>query len=267
MTCEQAFELSDATAERSAAGCTIALDEAPVIEYLQSNIALLEWMIDQNYEDKRTIARRIESMKTWLKNPTLMKADEGATYKEILDIDLNDIKEPILCAPNDPDHAVLLSEVQGEKVDEVFIGSCMTNIGHFRVAGELLRRETRPLNTTLWISPPTKMDKHILQEEGYYDVYKASNVQIEMPGCSLCMGNQARVKDNATVLSTSTRNFPNRLGKGANVYLSSAELSAITAMEGTIPTLDTYLNTMSSLKDKEESIFTYMNFHQNTLLK
>ena len=267
LTCEQAFELSDATAERSAAGCTIALDEAPIVEYLQSNIALLEWMIDQDYEDKRTIARRIESMKAWLKNPTLMKADKGATYKEVMDIDLNEIKEPILCAPNDPDHAVLLSEVQGEKVDEVFIGSCMTNIGHFRVAGELLRRETRPLNTTLWISPPTKMDKHILQEEGYYDVYKASNVQIEMPGCSLCMGNQARVKDNATVLSTSTRNFPNRLGKGANVYLASAELSAITAMEGTIPTLDTYLNTMSSLKDKEESIFTYMNFHQNTLLK
>ena len=259
LTCEQAFELSDATAERSAAGCTIQLNKEPVIEYLESNVALLEWMIAENYEDKRTIQRRIDSMKSWLENPVLMKADEGAHYEEIIDIYLDEITEPILCAPNDPDDAVLLSEVAGEQINEVFIGSCMTNIGHFRAAGELLEHGTQ---SKLWIAPPTKMDERILKEEGYYDIYEKAGVQLEMPGCSLCMGNQARVEDNATVLSTSTRNFPNRLGKGANVYLASAELSAITAIHGKIPTVETYQEKIKSLEQKRESIFNYLNFHK-----
>ena len=259
LTCEQAFELSDATAERSAAGCTIQLNKEPVIEYLQSNITLLEWMIREGYQDKRTIQRRIDSMKTWLENPTLMKADKGAQYEAIVDIDLDTITEPILCAPNDPDDAVLLSEVTGERIDEVFIGSCMTNIGHFRAAGELLEDGVQ---SKLWIAPPTKMDERILKEEGYYDIYEKAGVQLEMPGCSLCMGNQARVKDNATVLSTSTRNFPNRLGKGANVYLASAELSAITAICGSIPSVELYREKMKVLNDKRQKVFKYLNFHQ-----
>ena len=260
LTCEQAFELSDATAERSAAGCTIQLNKEPIIEYLQSNIALLEWMIREDYGDKRSIQRRIESMKTWLSNPTLLKADKDAHYEEIIDIDLNEIKEPILCAPNDPDDAVLLSEVINEEIQEVFIGSCMTNIGHFRATGELLQEDT--LKSKLWIAPPTKMDERILKEEGFYDIFEKAGVQLEMPGCSLCMGNQARVKDNATVLSTSTRNFPNRLGKGANVYLASAELSAITAIEGRIPTPELYQEKMKSIDNKRQEIFKYMNFHE-----
>ena len=196
-------------------------------------------MIKQGYGDKRTIQRRIESMEEWISNPTLMEADEGAHYECIIDIDMNEINEPILCAPNDPDDAVLLSEVAGENIDEVFIGSCMTNIGHFRATGELLNNHnSESLKSKLWIAPPTKMDESILKEEGFYDTFQKANVQLEMPGCSLCMGNQARVQDNATVLSTSTRNFPNRLGKGANVYLASAELSAITALNGKIPTLE-----------------------------
>ena len=262
LTCEQAFELSDATAERSAAGCTIELNKEPILEYLQSNVALLEWMIQEGYEDQRSIQRRIEAMKKWIANPILLRADKNATYKEVIEIDLNTIKEPILCAPNDPDDAVLLSEVQGRNIDEVFIGSCMTNIGHFRATGELLKNHSGPLETKLWIAPPTKMDEHILKEEGYYDIYQSSQVQTEMPGCSLCMGNQARVEDNATVLSTSTRNFPNRLGKGADVFLASAELSAITAIEGNIPSPETYLEKMNSLRDKRETIFKYLNFHQ-----
>ena len=263
LTCEQAFELSDATAERSAAGCTIQLNKEPIIEYLQSNIALLEWMIREDYGDKRSIQRRIESMKTWLSNPTLLKADKDAHYEEIIDIDLNEIKEPILCAPNDPDDAVLLSEVINEEVQEVFIGSCMTNIGHFRATGELLQEDT--LKSKLWIAPPTKMDERTLKEEGFYDIFEKAGVQLEMPGCSLCMGNQARVKDNATVLSTSTRNFPNRLGKGANVYLASAELSAITAIEGRIPTPELYQEKMKSIDNKRQEIFKYMNFHEMEL--
>ena len=263
LTCEQAFELSDATAERSAAGCTIQLNKEPVIEYLESNIALLEWMIREGYQDQRTIRRRIDEMKKWLEAPTLMKADEGASYKEIIDIDLNEIKEPILCAPNDPDDAVLLSEVAGESIDEVFIGSCMTNIGHFRATGELLQEyKEDTLKTKLWLAPPTQMDERILKEEGFYDIYEKVGVRTEMPGCSLCMGNQARVEDNATVLSTSTRNFPNRLGKGANVYLASAELSAISAIEGRIPTPEVYQEKMKPIRDKEDKIFHYMNFHQ-----
>ena len=262
LTCEQAFELSDATAERSAAGCTIQLHEDSVIEYLQSNIVLLQWMIREKYGDERSITRRIEKMENWLKNPQLLKADEGASYEEIIRIDLNDIKEPILCAPNDPDDAVLLSDVAGEKIDEVFIGSCMTNIGHFRATGKLLEQHEGSLNTTLWLAPPTKMDEQILQEEGFYKTYQNVGARTEMPGCSLCMGNQARVEDNATVLSTSTRNFPNRLGKGANVYLASAELSAITSIEGKIPSLEIYQERMNFLKDKRQTIFKYLNFHQ-----
>ena len=262
LTCEQAFELSDATAERSAAGCTIQLNEASVIEYLSSNIALLKWMIRENYGNIRSIERRIENMEKWLENPVLMKADKDAQYEEIININLNEITEPILCAPNDPDDAILLSDVVGNQIDEVFIGSCMTNIGHFRATGELLKDEKDKLKTKLWIAPPTKMDEKILKEEGFYDIYDKVGVQTEMPGCSLCMGNQARVKDNATVLSTSTRNFPNRLGKGANVYLASAELSAITAIQGQIPSLELYHQKMNELKNKKESIFKYLNFHQ-----
>ena len=261
LTCEQAFELSDASAERSSSGCTIQLNKEPIIEYLNSNIVLLEWMIKEGYNDEKTLTRRINKMKEWLDNPRLMKADEGAKYKEIITINLNDIKEPILCAPNDPDDAVLLSEVAGQKIDEVFIGSCMTNIGHFRAAGELLQNYDK-INTTLWVAPPTKMDEQKLKEEGYYDIFKKIDTNIEMPGCSLCMGNQARVKDNSFVLSTSTRNFPNRLGKGANVFLVSSELSAITAIEGKIPDFDTYMNYYREIDSKKENIFNYMNFHK-----
>ena len=261
LTCEQAFELSDASAERSSAGCTIQLNKEPVIEYLQSNIALLNHMIVDGYGDKKTITRRIISMQKWLENPILLEPDEGANYKEIIEIDLNDIKEPILCAPNDPDDAVLLSEVANKKIDEVFIGSCMTNIGHFRAAGELLKSHKESLQTTLWVAPPTKMDEKQLKAEGYYDIFKKHGLNIEMPGCSLCMGNQARVNDNANVLSTSTRNFPNRLGKGANVFLASSELSAITAIEGKIPSVETYMSYMNDLNQNHDKIFTYMNFH------
>ena len=262
LTCEQAFELSDASAERSAAGCTIKLSKESIIEYLQSNIALLTWMINEGYNDNKTIERRIEKMQNWIDNPVLMEADDNAKYFETIEINLDDIKEPILCAPNDPDHAVTLSEVAGEPVDEVFIGSCMTNIGHFRAAGKLLDNTNEPLRSKLWISPPTKMDEKKLKEEGYYDIFTSKNVQLEMPGCSLCMGNQARVADKATVLSTSTRNFPNRLGKGANVYLSSAELAAITSITGTIPTNETYMKYANTIANSSDSIFTYLNFHK-----
>ena len=260
LTCEQAFELSDASAERSAAGCTIKLNKEPVIEYLQSNIALLKWMIKEDYNDKNTIQRRICKMQEWLDNPVLLEADEKAKYKEIIEIDLNKITEPILCAPNDPDHAVTLSEVSGRKIDEVFIGSCMTNIGHFRAAGELLKHHEKHLDTKLWISPPTKMDEKKLKEENYYKIFESVGAQLEMPGCSLCMGNQARVKDNSWVLSTSTRNFPNRLGKGANVFLASSELSAITAIENEIPSYDTYIKYFKNIEQKKDKIFSYMNF-------
>ncbi len=260
LTCEQAFELSDASAERSAAGCTIKLNKESIIEYLESNISLLKWMIHENYEDKRTIERRIKKMEEWINNPILLEADEDAKYAETIEIDLNNITEPILCAPNDPDKAVLLSEVMGNPIDEVFIGSCMTNIGHFRAAGKLLENHNKKLSTKLWMAPPTKMDEQKLQEEGFYDIYKNVGVRTEMPGCSLCMGNQARVNDNANVLSTSTRNFPNRLGKGANVYLASAELSAITAIEGKIPDYDTYINYFNKI-DKDE-VFKYLNFNK-----
>ena len=223
---EQAFELTDASAERSAAGCTIKLNKEPIIEYLNSNIVLLKWMIAEGYGDRRTLERRIQGMEKWLANPELLEADADAEYAAVIDIDLADIKEPILCAPNDPDDARPLSAVQGEKIDEVFIGSCMTNIGHFRAAGKLLDAHKGQLPTRLWVAPPTRMDAAQLTEEGYYSVFGKSGARIEIPGCSLCMGNQARVADGATVVSTSTRNFPNRLGTGANVFLASAPASS-----------------------------------------
>ena len=224
LTVEQAFELSDASAERSAAGCAITLSEESVKEYLQSNIVMLRWMIAEGYGDPRTLERRAKAMEEWLANPSLMQADADAEYAHVIEIDLADIKEPIVCCPNDPDDAKLLSAVAGTKIDEVFLGSCMTNIGHFRAAGKLLEANKEPLKTRFWVAPPTKMDEAQLRTEGYYKIYDAANVRTEIPGCSLCMGNQARVEAKSTVLSTSTRNFPNRLGDGANVYLTSAEL-------------------------------------------
>ncbi|QLB21510.1 bifunctional aconitate hydratase 2/2-methylisocitrate dehydratase [Vespertiliibacter pulmonis] len=265
---EQAFELSDASAERSAAACTIKLDKAPIIEYLKSNIVLLKWMIAEGYGDIRTIERRIRAMEEWIENPQLLEADADAEYAAVIDIDLNEIKEPILCAPNDPDDARKLSEVQGNKVDEVFIGSCMTNIGHFRAAGKLLNQNQGMLPTRLWIVPPTRMDAELLTEEGYYSIYGKSGARIEIPGCSLCMGNQARVADGATVVSTSTRNFPNRMGKDAFVYLASAELSAVCALLGRIPTLDEYLNYVNSLDNDKDDTYRYMNFNEiNSYMK
>ncbi|NVJ60050.1 MAG: bifunctional aconitate hydratase 2/2-methylisocitrate dehydratase [Gammaproteobacteria bacterium] len=263
LTAEQAFELSDASAERSAAGCTIKLSEESVSEYLQSNIVLLKWMIANGYGDERTIGRRIEKMEEWLANPELMEADADAEYAAVIEIDLNELKEPVLCAPNDPDDARLLSEVAGDKIDEVFIGSCMTNIGHFRAAGKLLDKvEPGTLATRLWIAPPTKMDEHQLMEEGYYNIYGRSGARLEMPGCSLCMGNQARVAPKSTVVSTSTRNFPNRLGQGANVYLASAELAAVASILGKLPTVEEYLEYAKEINSMADDIYVYMNFHQ-----
>ncbi|WP_300271921.1 bifunctional aconitate hydratase 2/2-methylisocitrate dehydratase [Halomonas sp.] len=263
LTVEQAFELSDASAERSAAGCTITLSEESVSEYLKSNITLLKWMIANGYGDRRTIERRIQGMEEWLENPSLMRADKDAEYAEIIEIDLEELKEPVLCAPNDPDDARLLSEVAGEKIDEVFIGSCMTNIGHFRAAGKLLEKQPAgSLKTRLWLAPPTKMDQHQLTEEGYYGIYGRAGARMEMPGCSLCMGNQARVAAKSTVVSTSTRNFPNRLGDGANVYLASAELAAVAAVEGRLPTVDEYRRYMGEFDAMAGEIYRYMNFHE-----
>ncbi|QLB16328.1 bifunctional aconitate hydratase 2/2-methylisocitrate dehydratase [Mannheimia varigena] len=259
---EQAFELSDASAERSAAACTIKLNKEPIIEYLNSNITLLKWMIAEGYGDKRTLERRISGMQAWLDNPQLLEADANAEYAAVIDINLDEIKEPILCAPNDPDDARLLSEVQGDKIDEVFIGSCMTNIGHFRAAGKLLSQAKGEIPTKLWIAPPTKMDAGLLTEEGYYGIYGKSGARVEMPGCSLCMGNQARVANNATVVSTSTRNFPNRLGQGANVYLASAELAAVSALLGKLPTPAEYLEYANNLQANKDDIYRYMNFDQ-----
>ena len=264
LTCEQAFELSDASAERSSAGCTIALNKEPIIDYLNSNIALLKWMIEKDYSDRKSIERRISKMEDWLKNPVLLEADKNAEYKEVIMINMDEITEPLLCIPNDPDNVLPLSEVSGEKIDEVFIGSCMTNIGHFRATGELLKDVNHALSTKLWVAPPTKMDEKILKEEDYYSVYEKVSANIEMPGCSLCMGNQARVADNAKVLSTSTRNFPNRLGKGADVYLASAELSAITAIVGKIPTVEQYNLYMDKINKDHNKIFNYMQFDNET---
>ncbi len=259
---EQAFEISDASAERSAAGCTIKLDKEPIIEYLKSNITMLRWMIEQGYGDVRTIERRARKMEEWLANPELMEADKDAEYAAIIDIDLKDIKEPILACPNDPDDVKVLSDVQGNKIDEVFIGSCMTNIGHFRAAGKLLAGTKDELSTRLWIAPPTKMDEHQLREEGYYSIFGVKGARTEMPGCSLCMGNQARVAPKSTVVSTSTRNFPNRLGEGANVYLASAELAAVAAVLGKLPTPAEYLSYANKLDSMSSEIYRYLNFNE-----
>ncbi|MAY56107.1 MAG: bifunctional aconitate hydratase 2/2-methylisocitrate dehydratase [Gammaproteobacteria bacterium] len=259
---EQAFELSDASAERSAAGCTIRLGKEPIIEYFKSNIALLRWMISEGYGDARTLERRAQAMEAWLENPELMEPDADAEYHKIIEIDLNEIKEPLLACPNDPDDIKPLSEVQGTKIDEVFIGSCMTNIGHFRAAGEVLKQVKGSLPTRLWVSPPTKMDQHQLTEEGIYSIFGTSGARTEMPGCSLCMGNQARVAPNSTVVSTSTRNFPNRLGDGANVFLASSELAAVASALGKIPTMDEYMSYMGEVKTMADNIYRYLNFNE-----
>ena len=262
LTVEQAFELSDASAERSAAGCTIKLGEDTIAEYLRSNIVLLRSMIAEGYGDARTLERRARNMEAWLAEPQLLEADQDAEYAAVIEIDLAEIDQPIVCAPNDPDDARLLSEVQGDRVDEVFIGSCMTNIGHFRAAGELLEAHGAPVNTRMWICPPTRMDEHQLMEEGYYAIFGRAGARTEMPGCSLCMGNQARVAPKSTVLSTSTRNFPNRLGEGANVYLTSAELAAVGALLGKLPTPEEYQQYASKIDSMAENIYRYMNFDQ-----
>ena len=262
LTVEQAFELSDASAERSAAGCTIKLPEKAIGEYLQSNITLLRWMIGEGYGDARTLERRAQAMEAWLANPQLLSADSDAEYAEVIEIDLADIKEPVLCAPNDPDDARLLSSVQGQKIDEVFIGSCMTNIGHFRAAGKLLEKNPGNLPTRLWLAPPTKMDAHQLTEEGYYGIYGKAGARMEMPGCSLCMGNQARVETGSTVVSTSTRNFPNRLGDATNVYLASAELAAVAAITGKLPTVEEYMAYAADIDSMAADVYRYLSFDQ-----
>ena len=259
---EQAFELSDASAERSSSGCTVKLDKEPIIEYMNSNIIMFKWMIGEGYGDVRTITRRIEAMQDWLENPVLLEADADAEYAQIIEIDLNQIKQPLLACPNDPDDIKPLSEVAGDKVDEVFIGSCMTNIGHFRAAGKLLDKLDTPVVTRLWIAPPTKMDEAQLTAEGYYGIFGRSGARTEMPGCSLCMGNQARVAEGSTVVSTSTRNFPNRLGKGANVYLASAELAAVSAILGKIPSMDEYMKYVEDINTMADDVYRYLNFNE-----
>jgi len=259
---EQAFELADATAERSAGGCTIALDKDCLAEYIKSNITLLRWMIDQGYEDSRTLERRARKMEEWLANPELMEADADAEYFETIEIDLATIKEPLLACPNDPDDVKPLSEVAGESIDEVFIGSCMTNIGHYRAAGKLIEASGAYVDTVLWIAPPTRMDEHQLKEEGYYNIFASAGARLEMPGCSLCMGNQARVKPGARVVSTSTRNFPNRLGKDADVYLSSAELASVAALLGKLPTVAEYMKYVTELDTMSDEIYRYLNFNE-----
>jgi aconitate hydratase 2/2-methylisocitrate dehydratase len=256
---EQAFELSDASAERSAAGCTVHLDKAPIIEYINSNITMLKWMISTGYQDTRTIQRRIDAMQAWLADPVLMKADADAQYAAVIEIDLADVHEPIVACPNDPDDVKTLSEVAGSKIDEVFIGSCMTNIGHFRAASKLLENK-RDIPVKLWMAPPTKMDAKQLSDEGHYGVLGTAGARMEMPGCSLCMGNQAQVKEGATVFSTSTRNFPNRLGKNSNVYLGSAELAAICSKLGRIPTKQEYMADMGVLTAASKEVYQYLNF-------
>ncbi len=256
---EQAFELSDASAERSAGGCTVHLNKEPIIEYMRSNITLMKWMIANGYEDKRTLGRRIKAMEAWIANPQLLKADENATYAEVIEINIDDIKEPILACPNDPDDVKFLSEVAGVKIDEVFIGSCMTNIGHFRAAGKVLEGKT-DIPTRLWIAPPTKMDAMILTEEGYYGILGRTGARLESPGCSLCMGNQAQMRKGATAVSTSTRNFPNRLGIDTHVYLASAELAAVAALLGRLPTPKEYLEQVAALDSKSSEVYRYMNF-------
>jgi aconitate hydratase 2/2-methylisocitrate dehydratase len=258
---EQAFELSDASAERSAAGCTIKLNKEPIVEYLTSNIVLMKNMIADGYQDKRTLERRIRAVQAWLADPQLLDADRDAEYAATIEIDLADIKEPIVCCPNDPDDARPLSEVAGTKIDEAFIGSCMTNIGHFRAAAKLLG-ERRDIPVKLWIAPPTKMDQNELIKEGHYFTFGVAGARTEMPGCSLCMGNQAQVREGATVVSTSTRNFPNRLGKNTNVFLASAELAAIASKLGRLPTVAEYQAEMGIIDKDAASVYRYMSFDQ-----
>ena len=259
---EQAFELADASAERSAAACTVKLNPEPIAEYLRSNITLLRWMIAEGYGDVRTLQRRIKSMENWLANPTLLEADEDAEYAETIEIDLNQITEPLLCCPNDPDDVKPLSAVADTHIDEVFLGSCMTNIGHFRAAGHLLDKFGKQIPSRLWVAPPTKMDEDQLKEEGFYATYGKAGARTEMPGCSLCMGNQARVADNAVVVSTSTRNFPNRLGKDAQVFLASAELAAVCSILGRIPTVAEYMGYAVEIDAKADDTYRYLNFDQ-----
>ena len=258
---EQAFELADASAERSAAGCTIKLDKEPVVEYLKSNVVLMKHMIAEGYQDARTLARRIEKVEAWLADPQLLEADADAEYAAVIEIDLDALAEPVLCCPNDPDDARLLSAVAGTKIDEAFIGSCMTNIGHFRAAARLLAGQ-RDLPTRLWVAPPTRMDQGELVKEGHYAAFGSAGARTEMPGCSLCMGNQAQVREGATVVSTSTRNFPNRLGKNTQVYLASAELAAIASRLGRIPTVAEYRAAMGVIDQDAASVYRYMNFDQ-----
>ena len=258
---EQAFELTDASAERSAAGCTVKLNKEPIIEYMQSNVVLMKNMIADGYADARTLARRIESMEKWLANPNLLEADADAEYAAVIEINMDDVKEPILACPNDPDDVKILSDVAGTKIDEVFIGSCMTNIGHFRAAGKLLEGKA-DIPVRLWVAPPTKMDAEQLSDEGYYGILGRAGARMEMPGCSLCMGNQAQVREGATVVSTSTRNFPNRLGKNTYVYLSSAELAAIASKLGHIPTVEEYFQNVAIINEKGAEVYRYMNFNQ-----
>ncbi len=262
LTVEQAFELSDASAERSAGGCTIALSEESVAEYLRSNIVMLRWMIDNGYEDARTLERRARAMEAWLENPSLLRADADAEYAEVIEINMSEITEPLLACPNDPDDVKPLSEVAGRKIDEVFIGSCMTNIGHFRAAAQLLDAAGGVIPTRLWIAPPTKMDEHQLMEEGVYNIYAASGARTEMPGCSLCMGNQARIAPGSTAVSTSTRNFPNRLGQGADVFLASAELAAVASVMGKLPTVAEYMDYAKRIDSMSADIYRYLNFDQ-----
>ncbi|MEJ2372952.1 MAG: aconitase family protein, partial [Sulfurimonas sp.] len=263
---EQAFELSDAAAERSAAACSVQLDKEPIIEYLSSNIALIEKMIEEGYEDARTLQRRADKMKEWIANPELITPDADAEYLATIEINLNEITEPLLACPNDPDDVDTLSNILAdpnrptEKIDEVFVGSCMTNIGHYRALGEVLKGEGA-VPTRLWVCPPTKMDEKQLTEEGYYALFGAAGARTEIPGCSLCMGNQARVADNAIVFSTSTRNFDNRLGKGAQVYLGSAELAAVCSLLGKLPTKEEYLDLTKKIIGKENDIYKYLNFN------
>ncbi|MDC0347685.1 bifunctional aconitate hydratase 2/2-methylisocitrate dehydratase [Gammaproteobacteria bacterium] len=261
MKVEQAFELSDASAERSASGCTVRLNKEPIIEYLKSNIVMLRWMIASGYGDAKTLERRAQAMEEWIENPELLQPDENAEYAEIIEIDLNEITEPLLACPNDPDDIKPLSEVANTEIQEVFIGSCMTNIGHFRAAGTLLQKYNGT-KARLWVVPPTKMDEKQLMEEGIYNIFGVSGARTELPGCSLCMGNQARVLANSTVVSTSTRNFPNRLGDGANVFLASAELSAIASVIGRLPTVEEYHKYMDDINPLSDEIYRYLNFNE-----
>jgi aconitate hydratase 2/2-methylisocitrate dehydratase len=258
---EQAFELSDAAAERSAAACAIQLNPEPIAEYLTSNITLMKWMIANGYQDKRTLERRIKAMEAWIADPKLLKGDADAEYAAVIEIDMDQIKEPIVACPNDPDDVKLLSEVAGDKIDEVFVGSCMTNIGHFRAASKLLEGKS-DIPVRLWIAPPTKMDQHVLTEEGHYGVLGRTGARMEMPGCSLCMGNQAQIRKGSTAMSTSTRNFPNRLGIDTRVYLGSAELASVCALLGKIPTPAEYMEHQGVISKNADSIYRYMNFDQ-----